>query len=198
MCFRGLRLRFLTFPLLFRAFWKELCFGTLYYRFCEWFQKPLAHGNCVTLTDFSRLWQFAVFRLCLHGCEGAVVLCSSCRFGHRCFRDMLLLHAAVGRSRAALASRALLLASPPCIFKKLLAANWLLTGSTSCFLFHAWTCGCGLAFLPCPTSSSFSPALSSPYLSSCASFLYGEGSMCQEEAERIKDTLGTLKSVNSD
>lgn len=42
-----------------------------------------------------------------------------------------------------------------------------------------------------------SAALSSPLLSSCASFLDGEGSTWQEEAARIKDASETLKMRNT-
>lgn len=83
---------------------------------------------------------FAVFRIWLCGCEGAVVLRSSCRFTPRHFPDVMLLHATVGRKVVALAGSALLLASPFCIFKNCLEQSGFLLGpscvSYSCL--HRW------------------------------------------------------------
>ena len=101
----------------------------------------------------------------------------------------------------ALTGRALFLASPPCIFKKPLAAKWLLTGSKLCFVFMpapmaaVWLMGC---VPPLLGDRALSPALSPPHLSSCAWVLGGEGSMWQEGADRIQDTPGILNSWNAD
>lgn len=136
-------LHFLTFPLLFWEFWKELCFrGTRDgVSVCK---KPLARGNCVMLMDFSRLWQFAVFRIWLCGCEGAVVLCSSCRFAPCHSSDVMLLCAAVGWSRTALASRALLHPHPA--FLKTVCRKVASYWEEVVFPVHTCTDGCNLAF----------------------------------------------------
>lgn len=53
-----------------------------------------------------------------------------------------------------------------------------------------WLLCCVPPFL---RSQARSLALSSSHLSSCASVLDGGESICQDEAERIKDTSGALK-----
>lgn len=191
-------LHFLTFPLLFWEFWKELCFrGTRDgVSVCK---KPLARGNCVMLMDFSRLWQFAVFRIWLCGCEGALVLCSSCRFAPCHSSDVMLLCAAVGWSRTALASRALLHPHPA--FLKTVCRKVASYWEEVVFPVHTCTDGCNLAFLlrltfAWESSSLFCSFISTPFI--LYLILDGEGSMWQEEAERIKDTLGTLKPGNAD